>query len=88
VLYGCEKPPMQKGNRTRRPGEGPQPPRPNKLSAYVITRRWLITPSYLPTITQAEHMLNFLFFCVEILPCLVPPKDDIDFLRIFSWENK
>jgi len=26
-------------------------------------------------------------FFVEILPLLVPPKNDIDFLEIFYWEN-
>jgi hypothetical protein len=26
-------------------------------------------------------------FFVEILPLLVPPKNDIYFLEIFSWEN-
>ncbi len=59
-LYGCVKPPMQKGNPTRMPGEGPQPLRPNKLSADIITRRRLITPPYLPTITQADHVMEYL----------------------------
>lgn len=44
-----------------------------------------ILPSYYHT-SRSHVEINF--FCVEILPCSVPPKDDIDFLRIFSWENK
>jgi len=39
-----------------------------------------ILPSYYHT---SRSHVEIKFFCVEILPCLVPPKDDIDFFLKF-----
>jgi hypothetical protein len=33
------------------------------------------------------RLLLLLLLCFENFPCLVPPKNNIDFFKTFSWEN-
>jgi hypothetical protein len=82
----------RKGTEQEGPGRAPnhqdQPPRPNELSAYIYHPKVVdntILSSYYHT---SRSHVEIKKICVEILPYLVPQKDDIDFSRIFSWENK